>query len=195
MRKLMQAMVAIIPMLSGCAGSVVIFGHTIRQSHPAEAVQPASAADQKFRAVTVTFTSDAQAKIDADPRFSGDALFAAVHDELQTHDLIDDNANSAAGRTVEITIDDYATRPTSNAIVFGYVISDGVLSGNVEVRDGVGHELQNFRIKANARLAAPLDDGKAQPLRSLYGRFADLTLSELTGVPIKSDDSNTQMPR
>jgi hypothetical protein len=195
MRKLIQVIVPVIPMLCGCAGSVVVFGHTIRQGHAAPAVQAASTVDAKLKAVTIAFTSDAKGKIDADPRFNGDALLAAVHDDLRTHDLIDDNVNTPAERTVEITIDEFANRPSSNAVVFGYIMSDAVLSGDVVVRDGAGHTLQSFKINADARLTTPVDAGKAQPLRPLYRRFADLTVSELTGVPLKVDDSNTQMPR
>jgi hypothetical protein len=194
MHKLVQFIAPIIPMVSGCAGSVV-FGHTIGQAHPTSTVQAASAPDAKLRAVALAFTSKAGEKIDADPRFNRDALLAAIQGELRTHDLIDDNGNTHADGIVEITIDDYAIRPTSNAVVLGYVLSNAALTGDVEVRDAAGQELQTFKIKANSRLATPANDGQAQPLASLYREFADLMVSELMGVHIKADNSNTEMPR
>jgi hypothetical protein len=214
MRKVILFVAPIFPMLSGCAGWV-IFGHTIgqgdstpqQQSAPqalAPTAAPAaaqlrsatSAPDPKLRAVTLAFTSEAKEKINADPRFNGDALLAAIHADLQSHALLDDNGDAHSDRSVEIVIDDFATRPTSNAIVFGYVLSNATLSGNIEVRDATGRELRTFNIKADSRLAAPADGEQGQPLGPLYRRFADLAVSELTGVPIKApDNSNTEVPR
>jgi hypothetical protein len=224
MRKVILFMVPIIPILSGCAGSV-IFGHTIGQNHPASTVQvpapeqvspaPASTsapapgpapapalsqpkaathvADAKLRSATITFTADAKEKIDADPRFNGEALLATIIADLRSHGLIDDSGDAPADHTIDIVIDNFVTRPASNAVLFGYVLSNATLSGNIKVRDAAGRELALYQIKADSHLTAPANGEQAQPLHSLYRRFADLTVSTLTGVPIESPDS--QMPR
>ena len=160
---------------------------------PAVASQPRAATgstDAKLRAVTVALTPEAQQKIDADPRFSRDALLAAIHDGLRTHKLIDDNGDAQVDGTIEIVIDNFATRPASNAVVFGYVLSRATLAGNIKVRDAAGRELRAFEIKADSPLATPTTGGQAQSLGSLYHRFADLTVSELTGTAVP-----VEMPR
>jgi hypothetical protein len=207
-------MVLIIPMLSGCAGSV-IFGHTIGQDHSTSTVQappqeqsspaPVSApapiqpkaamhvADAKLRTPTISFTPDAKEKIDADPRFNREALLATINGELRSHDLIDEGGDAPADHTIDIVIDDFVTRPATNAVLLGYVFSNATLAGNIEVRDAAGRRLSLYEIKADSRLAAPANGEQAQPLHSLYRRFADLTVSKLTGVPIAAPE--TQMPR
>ena len=141
----------------------------------------------------MTFTPDAKEKIGADPRFNQEALLAAINGELRSHDLIDDSGDAPADHTIDIVIDDFVTRPSSNAVVFGYVLSNATLTGNVELHDATGRELGGFRIKADSHLSAPVNGEQAQPLRPLYRRFADLTVSKLTGVPIEAPPS--EMPR
>ena len=222
MRKLMLLMAPIIPVLAGCAGSV-IFGHVIGQDHPASPVQtapqeatpapmtaapaaPAPAAPvaqqqqtalplaiAKVRAATLEFTAEATDKIKSEPRFSRDALLASINAQLRSHNLIDDTGSNQADRSVEITIDEFAIRPSSNAVVFGYVFSDATLDGNAEVHDANGRELEHFEISAHTRLTTRTDDGQTLPLASLYRRFADVTVSKLTGVPFKAPES--EMPR
>jgi hypothetical protein len=196
-------------MLSGCAGWVV-FGHTIGQESSASPVQAAPAApaaavaqepappapasqprakapvaQTKFRTANLVFTPDVKAKIAADPRFSGEALFTAIGAGLRSHDLMQDSGDTQADHTVEIDIDDFVIRPASNAVLFGYVLSTATLTGRVVVRDAAGRELRRYRIKASSRLATPATGEPPQPLDSLYNRFADLTVSKLTGMPIK----------
>jgi hypothetical protein len=195
---------------------MVVFGRTVGQGDSTSAVQAPPAiqappavqstaatepksksavavAEAKFKAVTVAFTSEANGQINADPRFSGDTLLAAIHADLQTHELLDDDADAPSHGNIEIVITNFAIQPASNVILFGYMVSNATLSGNVELRDAAGQELRTLGIKADSRLTTRADGGQAQPLDALYRRFADLTVSELTGVPIKAPD--TDIPR
>jgi hypothetical protein len=147
-------------------------------------------ADVKLRAANLSFSPDAKEKIGTDPRFSGDALFAAINTGFRSHALIQASGDTRAGGTVEIVIDDFAIRPTSNAVILGYVLSTATLTGKVAVRDAGGRELRHFKIRANARLAAPANGEQPQSLDALYSRFTDLTVSRLTGVPIKVADQD-----
>ena len=114
-------------------------------------------------------------------------------EQITSHGLIDDSGDAPADHTIDIVIDNFVTRPASNAVLFGYVLSNATLSGNIKVRDAAGRELAQYQIKADSHLTAPANGEQAQPLHSLYRRFADLTVSTLTGVPIEAPPS--EMPR
>ena len=202
MRKLLIPIAAAALMsLSGCAGWVV-FGHTIQGPQPALPAQPplttqvptpqpppaqvpsappASPETPMLKAVTLTFTPAAQQKIAAEPQFQQATLLTAIESELRAHKLLDANDPHARG-TAEISIDDFATRPTSNAVVFGYILGTGTLSGNVAVHAAAGNALRDARITAQSHLAKPVSDGQANPFGPLYHRFAAATVDSLTGT-------------
>jgi len=162
---------------------------------PVKSVAVASV-DAKLSAVTVTFTSAAREKVDAEPGFNQDALIAAIRTDLQRHQLLDDGADTHSGRTLEIVIEDFAARPASNAVVLGYTFSNATLSGKVGVRDADGRAPRTFNVKADRRLSARTDGGQAPALDPLYERFADVTVSELTGVPgTAPGSSGSEVPR
>ena len=187
--------------LSGCAGWVV-FGHTIQGPQPAPPAQPllttqvptpqpppaqvpsappASLETPMLKAVTLTFTPAAQQKIAAEPQFQQATLLTAIESELRAHKLLDASDPRARG-TAEISIDDFATRPASNAVVFGYILGTGTLSGNVAVHAVAGNALRDARITAQSHLAKPVSDGQANPFGPLYHRFAAATVDSLTGT-------------
>ncbi len=185
--------------LAGCAGSV-IFGHTIGEERPIGPEQSAAkeqpnppsrqAPDSVARTVkVVTISVDPQAKekLAADSRFKQDGLRAAVEGELRARHVFNDG-DARASRTVEIAIDDFDARPTSNAVVFGYTFAAGVLAANIKVRDADGKDMEDFRIEANAHLASRASED-ANPLGQLYRRFATLTVDHLTGVRSKPANS------
>jgi hypothetical protein len=202
MRKLLIPVAAAALMsLSGCAGWVV-FGHTIQGPQPAPPAQPllttqvptpqpppaqvpsappASPETPMLKAVTLTFTPAAQQKIAAEPQFQQATLLTAIESELRAHKLLDASDPRARG-TAEISIDDFATRPTSNAVVFGYILGTGTLSGNVAVHAVAGNALRDARITAQSHLAKPVSDGQANPFGPLYHRFAAATVDSLTGT-------------
>jgi hypothetical protein len=175
--------------LSGCAGWVV-FGHTIEgkqpvmapaATQPPRAAEPASPDAPLLRSVTVTFTPATQQKIAAEPQFQQATLLMAIETELRARKLLADN-DPHARSTVEISIDDFATHPTSNAVVFGYILGTGALTGKVEVRPLDGKSQKGTRITAESRVAKSLNGGQANPFEPLYHRFAAATVNSLTGV-------------
>jgi hypothetical protein len=189
MRKLLIPVIAAALMgLSGCAGWVV-FGHTIQGPQPVAApptpqlplAPPPSVDTPMLKAVTLTITPAAQQKIAAEPQFQQAILLSAIESELQAHKLLDANDPHARG-TADISIDDFATRPASNAVVFGYILGTGTLSGNVAVHSAAGNALRDARITAQSHLAKPVGDGKANPFGPLYHRFAAATVDSLTGT-------------
>ncbi len=211
MRNRLLIALSIVAVTSGCAGSV-IFGHTIGQPkthEPPPAVTPpppvkaagaepavASAVTPgKFKTASVAWASAADSKMTADPRFSRDQLLAAVTDELRARQLLDDGGKTDTDRTLAIVIDDFATRAASNAVVLGYSFTRATLAGHVEVQSPSGGSAERFAVMAESRLASSSDgeqSGAQSALKPLYRKFADIIVSRLTGVPLKT---TTELPR
>jgi hypothetical protein len=143
-----------------------------------------------IRAVTslsVSVTPAAAAKLTGDSTFTAAALEAAVSSELSSRKLLNAQDPRAAG-ALEITIEDLSTRPTSNAVLFGYQPMAGTLSGEMRVADGRGADQARFKIVAQSRWSVAVNGEDKNPLKSLYRRFAELTADRLAGVS-SSDDS------
>jgi hypothetical protein len=139
------------------------------------------------------------AQIAADARFDQQKLLAAVEQELQARRLLvaGDAAlksASAANRRMEITLDAFSTRASTNAVIFGYALGSGELAAEVHLRDAEGREFSGFRVQAKARLATRPAEDDPNPLGNLYRRFAVLAADKLAGVPSKPDESDV-MPR
>ena len=203
MTKFLLVLLLPLTLLTGC-GPVIVFGHTVGEGRVASenepvakhAAQPApNASAAKIKSVTLALTPQATAKVASDPRFKADALLDAIESELQSRQLFDAHDPRASDQA-EILIDDFATRSTSNAVVFGYNLSAGTLTGDIHVRGADGHELQTFKVVAESRLAIAASGEDANPLRDLYRRFANLAADDLAGTPAKSADaSNNGVPR
>ncbi len=203
MPKLLVLLLLTLGLLTGC-GQVVIFGHTVGEGRSASENEPAAGRTAqatskplvpKVKAVTLALTPQAAEKVASDPRFKADVLLAAVESELRSRELFDAQDPRASGQA-EILIDDFATRSTSNAVVFGYNFSAGTLAGDIRVRDANGNELQTFKVVAESRLAIAASGEDTNPLRDLYRRFADLAADDLAGTPSKSADAaNNGVPR
>jgi len=192
--------------LSGCAGWVV-FGHTIEGKPPAAApatavalpaaqpnpaaqpapISPASPDAPLLKAVTVTFTPAALQKIAAEPQFQQSTLLLAIETELRAHQILAVNDPHARG-TLEISIDDFATRPTSNAVVFGYILGTDTLTANMAMRAATGKEPKDTRITAESHMAKSVSGGQANPFEPLYRRFAAATVNSLTGTTAQAND-------
>jgi hypothetical protein len=201
MRVLTVFLAPVVMTLSCCAGWVV-FGHTIegQRQQPSAVAPPAPTTDHPYAAqpapspppvavpsarmlksVTVRFTPAAREKIAAEPQFKEDRLLATIEDELRAHKLFDDSDSRATG-TLEVSIDDFATRPLSNAVVFGYVLGNGTLTGRIEVRNAEGREPRDSRINAESRVEKPVSAEQSNAFGPLYRKFADLTVDSLNGA-------------
>jgi hypothetical protein len=201
MKRLSVALVVVVAVaLTGC-GQVAVFGRTIGEPKPASQAdatptsKPESAAEfQKVKAVSVVLTEQAAAEVAADAKFDVDALLSAVKSELQSREALE-NSNAQLTAVAEIAIDDYALHPTSNVVLFGQIISTGVLSGTLRVRDAQGNELSNRRIEAKARVSIPAQGESENPLGLLYREFAVQTGNTLTGKIIKPVVDDSWRPR
>jgi hypothetical protein len=129
-------------------------------------------------AVNVTLSPASQA---GDASFDAAALLDAVRTELRSRSLLDEQTPHAGG-TAEIVIESATTRPTVNAVLFGYRPMAGTLTGELHVSSASGDELPTSRIVAESRVTIAADGQNKNPLGPLYRRFAELTADKLSGV-------------
>jgi len=155
-------------------------------SQPAP-TSPASPDAPLLKAVTVTFTPAAQQKIAAEPQFQQATLLMTIETELRAHKILAANDPHARG-TLEISVDDFATHPTSNAVVFGYILGTGTLTANMEMRAAAGKDPKDTRITAESRVAKSVNGGQANPFEPLYRRFAAATVNSLTGATAQPNE-------
>jgi hypothetical protein len=147
-----------------------------------------------IKAVNITITPEASAKVAGDAsRFSADALLDVIKTELKSRKLLDPQDPHAAG-TAEVVVDRLDTRPTTNAIVFGYKMLAGTLEGDVRVTGLEGGESTGSRIVAESKLTVSVSGDDKNPLGPLYRRFAVLVADRLAGVSSESQDS-VRVPR
>jgi hypothetical protein len=193
--------ICLLAALSGCATRWTVFGHSMggtasdgdakpTVAAPASATQSvATTAPQpggpstgwKAKAVEVTFTASGRAKLATDPRFNQDDLLTAIVSELRAHALLDES-NPGTGERLGIVIDDFASRPATNAVVFGYILSTGTLQGEVVRLASDGEALQSSKVRVRVHLTDPAGSGRADFFRPLYRGFAELTVRKLTGA-------------
>jgi hypothetical protein len=206
--------VLLLAMLAGC-GEVVVFGHVVREapskttaanpnsatatdssqataetSASVAAVAP-SAGAHVVQAVNLTLSPEAKA---GNASIATDALLDAIRTELRSRKLLDEQNSHAAG-TAEILIDNATTRPTVNAMVFGYQMMAGTLTGDVRVSGASGEELPSSKIVAESRLTVAADGSDKNPLGPLYRRFAVLTADKLAGVASQPNDTGDGAPQ
>lgn len=148
---------------------------------PLPSAPAASPAAPLFKSITLTFTPAAQQKLATEPQFQQATLLTTIESELRAHKLLDANDPRASG-TARISINDFATRPATNAVVFGYVLGTGTLSGNIDVPAAEGNAPRDAHISAESRLAKSVNGGQANPFGPLYHRFAAATVDSLTGT-------------
>jgi hypothetical protein len=140
-----------------------------------------------FRTVSVTFTTAVQQKLAVEPQFNQALLLTTIEAELRAHKLLD-AADPRASNSLDISIDDFENKPTSNAVVFGYILGTGTLTGNMEVRAAAGEDTKDTRVSAESRVTTSVSGGHANPFAPLYHRFAAATVNSLTGEPAQRDE-------
>jgi hypothetical protein len=149
---------------------------------------------QKVKSVTIALTPKIAAQVADDSRFNADALLAAIKSELQTRKVLD-GIDLHVNATAEVLLDEYSLRPTSNAIVFGNIISNGTLNGSIRLLDAQGHDLSGYRVEAATRVSIPASGESKNPLGPLYREFAIMTGHALDGTKPKEKIGADQHPR
>jgi hypothetical protein len=202
--------VGMVALLAGC-GQVIVFGHVVGErpesvakpeattttattattstTAPAPAKGPA-ASPHVVKSVNIIVTPEARSKVTGDAsRFTADALLDAVTTELKSRKLLDEQ-NPAASGTAEIVVDDLATRPTTNAILFGYKMLAGTLEGDIRVTGSSDTDSTGTRIVAQSKLTLAVSGDDKNPLGPLYRRFAVLAADRLAGVTSEPQEAS-----
>jgi hypothetical protein len=134
------------------------------------------------KAVRIVVTPEATARVTGDAsRFSSDSLLDVIKTELRSRKLLDEQDPHASG-TAEIVVDGLATRPTTNAILFGYKMLAGTLEGDIRVTGSSDTDSTGSRIVAESRLTVSANGDDQNPLAPLYRRFAVLAADRLAGI-------------
>ena len=115
---------------------------------PTESAPPSTV--RVVTAVSVSLALAAAAKVAGDSTFGADALAAAIKSELRARKLLNEKDPRASG-TAQVTIEDLNSHPTSNAVLFGYQMMAGPLTGDVHVDGASGNDSPHFRIVAASR--------------------------------------------
>lgn len=155
---------------------------------PATPTSPSPQTPHVVKSVNIVVTPEAAAKVTGDAsRFTADALLDAIKTEMKSRKLLDDQNPQASG-TAEIVVDDLATRPTSNVILFGYKMLAGTLAGDIRVTGSQGNDSTGSRIVAQSKITLAAAGDDKNPLGPLYRRFAVLAADRLAGVDSKPQD-------
>jgi hypothetical protein len=197
-------------LISGC-GQVVVFGHTIGEKTASEVNTNSTAASQDatapsghapkdktlsiplIRSVTLVLTPQVAGQVTNDSRFDRDALLTAISSELKSRKLLDETNSHAS--TAEVSIEEYAMRPTSNVILFGNIISAGTLNGSIQLRDELGRDFPLRHIEADSQVSIPASGQTINPLGRLYRQFAIVTANVLDSTPPQPIIGADQHPR
>ncbi len=141
------------------------------------------------KSVNIVVTPEAAAKVTGDAsRFTADALLDAITTELKSRKLLDEQNPQASG-TAEIVVDELATRPTSNVILFGYKMLAGTLAGDIRVTGSTGNESTGSRIVAQSKLTLAATGDDKNPLGPL---IAASPCSRPTSSPALTPNRRTQ---
>jgi hypothetical protein len=173
-----------------------------QSAQPAAMAQPAvmqTAGPAWVGSVYIIVSPQAKDQIAKDTRFDAQKLLAAVENELQARRLLvaadaTIGSGASANRRMEIDVDAFSTRASSNAVIFGYALGSGELAADIRLRDAEGRQISGFPVQAKARLATRPAEQDPNPLGNLYHRFAVLTADRLAGVTSKPDEAEV-MPR
>ncbi|MET0280792.1 MAG: hypothetical protein ABW278_06645 [Steroidobacteraceae bacterium] len=164
-------------------GALAVLGAGIAPAGAAEA--PAAAAARPAftaAAATLRFATATQRQIDDEPRFSARLLRDTILAELTTRGMLGEQAE---GRVVDIQIDEFSLRNTTNVVVFGNIASAGKLAAVLRIPGTDGGSPREARVRVEASLNLRKDDASAQSLEKLYRRFAVAIADELAGAPLR----------
>jgi len=200
MHRLQPVLLLTIGLLAGC-GQVSMFGHPVGEKSNASEVktEPVARPDavvnpesQKVKTVTLVLTPQIAATLAKDSRFNAGALLDAIKSELRSRQVLDDT--DAHASNAEIAIDGLAIKPVSNVILFGKIISDSALTGEIRVRDEHGVDKPAYRIEAEAKVSISASGEDKNPLALLYQQFALLAGNHLAGFPAKPNSGFVIQP-
>lgn len=130
-------------------------------------------------AVLIKFTAEAQQQMQDEPRFTARALRETVLDELNGRGLL---REGGGGSLVDIQVDQFSLRNTSNVVVFGSIATAGKLGAVLEMQSAAGSPLKRADVRVEAALTLRKDGENPEELHKLYRRFAQALADEIAST-------------
>jgi hypothetical protein len=139
-------------------------------------------ANEKIGKAFVTFSDSGQKDHADNAEFDQNVLLDNVKRQLDAKQLM---ATGDAGDVLEIKVTGMRVRSTFNAVMWGFMSGSDNVTGEVYLRDASGHLLNHFQVHAGYALGGFAGGIQSVRWDWLYGKFAELTVENLTSEPAK----------
>jgi hypothetical protein len=130
---------------------------------------------ERFSAIKVDLTEQAQSQLADNSTFELDQLKAKLENRLNADGLL---APSQQYR-VQVAVKDIRVRSTFSAIMWGFMAGDDHIQGEVTILDAGDHPIHTFHVKASYALGGFAGGQDGMRMNWLYQRFAELTSEEI----------------
>lgn len=138
-------------------------------------------ANQPVKAVTISFTSQAQNELADNLKFNQNVLVDHVVRALQARSQF--NASNPSAESIEIQMTDIRIRSNFNAFMWGFMAGADKLAGDVYLRDASGRVINHFSVYADYALGGLAGASDEARMGWLYDKFSQLLIQHLLGMP------------
>jgi hypothetical protein len=158
--------------LAGCASGIETKGDVASS----QLVGP----NLPVRAVTISFTPEAQNELADNLKFNQNVLVDHVVRALQARSEF--NAANASAESIEIQMTNIRIRSNFNAFMFGFMAGADKLEGDVYLRDPSGKVVNQFSVYADYALGGIAGANDEARMGWLYDKFSQLLIQHLLGM-------------
>jgi len=158
---------AIVCALTACSGAVTRPDATSNYVYNGE----------RFGAVKVDLTTQAQQQLSDNDTFQLDQLKSSLETRLNADGLI----SQGERYRVQVAVKDIRVRSTFSAVMWGFMAGDDHIQGDVTIFDAEDHPVHTFHVKASYALGGFAGGQDGMRMNWLYKRFAELTSEEIRG--------------
>lgn len=161
--------------LAGCASGVTRNAQ-LNQS-PTANTQKVSK-DNPISSVNLSLSEEAKAKALDNTGFSQDKLLESLKNNLAKNELFSDRSKNLS---LNVVVNDMRVRSTLSAVVLGFLAGNDSLSGEAQLNDKNGAEVDKFGVSASYAMGGAV--GGLSDVRTgwLYNAFSEEIVNELTG--------------
>ncbi|WP_235471504.1 DUF4410 domain-containing protein [Herbaspirillum hiltneri] len=164
--------------LTGCAGTVHRDNNALKSNFAADSVSE----------VEVQMTDEAQKLQTDNTQFSTNDLLGYIERKLDGQNLLKNNAPYR----LQVTVTRFRIRSAFSAVMWGIMAGTDSVEGKVRVLDRDGKQVHSFDVSASYGLGGLAGGQDGMRMNWLYGKFAELTIAELTG---KTEFTNVKTDR
>jgi hypothetical protein len=165
MKTLRMLLLAALCGLAACSGNI----------KPGDGAGSYAYNGEKFSAVKVELTPQAQNKLSDNIKFQADALQSNVQRRLSADGLF----ASDQPYQIQVKVKDIRVRSTLSAVMLGFMAGDDHIVGDVVILDSDNRPLYQFEVAASYALGGFAGGQDGMRMNWLYERFAELTSKEI----------------